>query len=248
MLVTGGHPFYGQPLGVLLLPVRSPALPGNVGNADSFNYSVRYKVMKDISPDWWVDSEGPSEARFKAFIAAARELEDEGVKAITTGCGFFGIYQKRAAQVLGVPIFTSPLMMVPLVRQMLGSNRSIGVLTTKATDLNERLFEAVGITPDIPLAIGDLCDAPEFSSVYVTGSKSELDPGQLESEVVAAVRRLQACYPDLGAIIFEFRSICPFAAAVANATGLPVFDMMALADFVYQAVVPRIYHERVNLL
>ncbi|MEL7566852.1 MAG: hypothetical protein AAGU27_18495 [Dehalobacterium sp.] len=244
MLVTGGHPFYGQPLGVLLLPVQSPALPGNVGNAYSFDYPVRYKVMKDISPDWWVDSEGPSEARFKKFIIAARELEDEGVKAITVGCGFFGIYQKRAAEVLRVPIFTSPLMMVPLVHQMLGG-KQIGILTIKATDLNDQLFEAVGITPDIPVVIGELGDAPEFNSVYVKGNKSYLDLAQFEAEVVAAARRMQTANPGLGAVVFEFRTICPFASAVSNATELPVFDLMALADFVHHAAVPPIYQGRV---
>jgi len=41
-------------------------------------------------------------------------LEAEGIKAITIGCEFFVIYQKKAAEQLKIPLFTSPLLLVPV--------------------------------------------------------------------------------------------------------------------------------------
>ena len=50
---TGGRPFYGDAVGVLMLDMQAPLIPGNVGNAMSYDFPVRYKVMKGLPSDWW---------------------------------------------------------------------------------------------------------------------------------------------------------------------------------------------------
>ena len=76
---TGGRPFYGDAVGVLMLDMQAPLIPGNVGNAMSYDFPVRYKVMKGLPSDWWCDEIGPDESRCQIFIEAAKELEAEGL-------------------------------------------------------------------------------------------------------------------------------------------------------------------------
>jgi hypothetical protein len=97
-----------------MLDMQTPLIPGNVENVNSYNFPVRFKVLNTISSDWWCDEQGPDEKRFEIFLEKAKELEAEGIKAITIGCEFFAIYQKRAAEQLKIPLFASPLLLVPV--------------------------------------------------------------------------------------------------------------------------------------
>ena len=71
-ILKGGRPFYGEALGVLMLDMKAPLIPGNVGNANSYDFPVRFKVLETVPSDWWCDAQGPDERRFEIFIAAAR--------------------------------------------------------------------------------------------------------------------------------------------------------------------------------
>ena len=69
MLVKGGRPFYGEALGILMLDMHAPLIPGNVGNANSYNFPVRYKILDSIPSDWWCDEQGPDNKRFEIFFS-----------------------------------------------------------------------------------------------------------------------------------------------------------------------------------
>jgi hypothetical protein len=86
-LIKGGRTFYGESIGILTLDTKFPRVPGDIGNASTFNFPVRLKVVKNASIDRVVKKGDPS--LLEPFIRAARELENEGVKAITTSCGFW---------------------------------------------------------------------------------------------------------------------------------------------------------------
>jgi len=242
MLVKGGRPFYGEALGILMLDMQAPLIPGNVGNANSYSFPVRYKILDSIPSDWWCDKQGPNNKRFEIFLEKAKELESEGVKAITTGCGFFAIYQKRAAKELKIPLFTSPLLLVPIVSRMIGENKRVGIITAGGEHLTQGEFlENVGINSSIPIAVGGLENTEEFHHVHVTQKKKDIDPEKMEKEVVKVAKELLAKNPDIGAFVFECSDIPPYAKATSEATGLPVFDFISFAHLVYWALIPRCY-------
>jgi len=241
-IYKGGRAFYGEALGILMLDMKAPLIPGNVGNANSYSFPVRYKVMPGLPSDWWCDKQGPDEKRFQVFLKCAKELEAEGVRAITTGCGFFAIYQKKAARLLKVPLFASPLLMVPMISRMLGENQKVGIITAGGKHLSQGTFlEDVGIDESVPFVIGGLENTEEFHHVHVTQNKPDIDPRKMEKEVVGVALDLLRKHPDVGAFVFECSDIPPFAKAVSEATGLPVFDFISLAHMVYNATVPHRY-------
>jgi len=236
-LVEGGRAFYGEAIGILMLDMKAPLIPGNVGNASTYDFPVRFKVLEGIPSNWWCDEEGPSLKRQKKFIEAAKELEEEGVRAITTGCGFFAIYQKEASEALRVPLFTSPLLLVPMVSRMIGRKRKVGILTAGAERLRKGPFlRNVGIDESIPVAIVGMDDKEEFTKIHVTEEKPAMDVTKMETEVVEVAQGLIKENPDVGALVFECSDLPPFAAAVQDAVNLPIFDFITFINMVYMVV------------
>ena len=232
MEYAGGRPYYGDLVGVLMLDMDAPLIPGNVGNAFSYNFPVRYKVLKGLPADWWCD-----ESRCQVFIEAAKELEAEGCKAITSGCGFFAIYQQRVAAAVNIPVFLSPLLMVPMLSRMLGNGR-VGILTAGGDHLKGDFLKKVGIDETVKYAVGGLQKTEEFYNVHVTCTKKTINPEKMQAEVVQAAQDLIAQYPDIGVFVFECSDIPPFAREVARVTGRPVFDFIGLAHMVARAIQP----------
>lgn len=243
MEYLGGKPYYGYRLGILMLDMDAPLIPGNVGNAMSYDFPVKYKVLKSVPSDWWCDETGPDESRCQIFIQAARELEAEGCKAITAGCGFFAIYQQRVAEAVRIPVFLSPLLMVPMVSRMLGSSGRVGIITAGGAHLKGDFLKNVGIDEHTKIAVRGLENAEEFYNVHVTCSKKTVNPEKMEREVVSAARSLLEEYPDITAFVFECSDLPPFARAVAQATGRPVFDYISMAHLVGRAIQPVRYPE-----
>src|SRR5213593_2663429 len=121
--VRGGFDQYGFTVGILMLDTRFPRIPGDMGNAATFPFPVRYQRVAGASPDLVVRR--GAAGLLPAFIESARQLEHEGVGAITTNCGFLVKYQRELAASVAVPVFTSSLLLVPLVHRMLPPDRRV---------------------------------------------------------------------------------------------------------------------------
>lgn len=50
MRLTGGYTNYGQDIGILMLDTNFPRIPGDIGNAKSYEIPVRYKIVKNAQP------------------------------------------------------------------------------------------------------------------------------------------------------------------------------------------------------
>src|SRR5918996_1215194 len=122
--VRGGFNQYGFTVGILMLDTRFPRIPGDMGNATTFPFPVRYHRVAGADPDLVVRR--GAEGLLPAFVEGARALEREGVGAVTTNCGFLVKYQRALAAAVKVPVFTSSLLLVPLVYRMLPPGRRGG--------------------------------------------------------------------------------------------------------------------------
>ena len=86
-------------MGILTLDTVFPRVPGDVGNATTFDFPVRFAVVRGASPRRVVHEQDP--ALLKPFIDAAQELEAAGCRAITTTCGFLALFQQEMAAAVG---------------------------------------------------------------------------------------------------------------------------------------------------
>ena len=232
--VRGGRNQYGFSVGILVLDTRFPRIPGDVGNAATFPFPVRYHRVPGADPDRVVRR--GADGLLPAFVEGARTLEREGVGAITTSCGFLVKFQRELAASVGVPLFTSSLLMVPLVHRMLGPGRRVGILTVNAATLGPEHLAAAGIGADVPIAVAGLEGEKEFTRVMIDDEPT-LDVDLAREENVRVARRLIGDHPDVGAIVLECTNMPPYAADIQRETGLPVFDIVSLVTMVHGALV-----------
>lgn len=230
--------WYGESVGILILNAAYPCIPGNVGNATTFDFPVRYKVVKEASIDRLLNQRDRS--LIKPFIAAARELEADGVKAITGACGFMALFQREIAASVSIPVLMSSLMQIPFMHRISGPGRRIGVITADETALTDAHFSAAGVSADIPLAVAGMQEKDEFRQA-VLEEKGSLDSALMEQELVAVARDLVDRHPDIGSILLECSDLPPFAHAVQSAVGRPVFDFITMIRYVHTALNQRPY-------
>jgi len=234
MQVRGGQNLYGFGVGILVLDTQFPRAPGDIGNATTFDFPVLYHRVAGASSDRVV--RGTGRELLPSFVEGARALEREGARAITTSCGFLARFQSDLAAAVSVPVFTSSLLLVPLVHRMLAPGRAVGILTVDASSLGRAHLAGAGITPEMPIAVAGLETEKEFTRVLLEDAL-EFDLDAARQEHVDVARRLAAAHPQVGAIVLECTNMPPFRADVQAATGLPVFDVTSLIRMVHEAVV-----------
>lgn len=228
--------WYGESIGILILDAAYPCVPGNVGNATTYPFPVRYHEVEGASIDRLLNQCDPT--LVTPFIDGALALQARGVKAVTGACGFMAIFQREVAAALEIPVFLSSLLQIPFMAQVTG--RPVGVITANAARLTPAHFAACGITPDTVLHVAGMEGQPEFSSA-VLEEKGTLDSALIEAEVTGVAADLVARHPGIGSILLECSDLPPYAQAVQRATGRPVFDFNSMIAHVERAAVARTY-------
>jgi Asp/Glu/hydantoin racemase len=232
--VRGGFNQYGFTVGILMLDTRFPRIVGDMGNAATFPFPVRYHRVTGADPDLVVRR--GAEGLLPAFVDGARALEREGVGAITTNCGFLIKYQSELARAVRVPVFTSSLLLIPLVHRSLAPGQRIGVMTVNAATLTPEHLRAAGVGSDVPLAVVGMETEKEFTRALLD-NELELDVDLAREEHVRVARRLIAEHPDVGAIVLECTNMPPYTADIQRETGRPVFDVLSLVTMFHAALV-----------
>jgi Asp/Glu/hydantoin racemase len=233
MKATGGKNIFGFSIGILMLESKFPRIPGDMGNANTWDFPVLYKVVKNASPDAVVRKGDRN--LLGSFITAAKELEKEGVRAITTNCGFLAMFHNEMAAAVDIPVFTSSLMQVPLVHAMLKPAQKVGIITINAKALSQKHLGAVGVDK-VPHVILGTEDEEEFTRA-ILGNEMELDAEKSKVELVKVATRLISENPDVGAIVLECTNMTPYAAAIQEKVSLPIFDIYTLVQMVHLAAV-----------
>lgn len=225
---------YGEAIGIILLKTVTPAIPGDVANAITYSYPVRYKVIEEASIDLMFTN--PKKILNK-FIEAGRQLERDGVKAITGDCGFMAVFQKEMINAINVPVFMSSLLQIPIILRILKGNQKIGVITANAGALNEKYFDGISVIKEeiARLIIGGMENNKAFKRNFLEGRK-EFNSDSIEKEVVSLAIKMISDNNEIGAFLMECSVLPPYSVAVQRATRLPVFDYVTLIDYVHSAV------------
>lgn len=227
---------YGFSIGVLMLDCAIPFIPGDVGNASTYAFPVQFHLVSAATPDAIAVRQDPEVAPI--LVEAAQYLVAQGVRAITSNCGFMAAYQGAVADGVDVPVFLSTLMQVPLILCMLRASQKLAVVVANRSLVTESLLDAAGIVQplrDRCIFVG-LEDQPAFSSTFLAES-GELDVAAVQAEVVESAIRVVSESPSVGAFLLECSDLPPYSAAVQRATGRPVFDWIGFINLVHHAVV-----------
>lgn len=241
MQYLSASPLYpaGIPIGIIMMEARVPYPPGSPNNARTFPFPVTYERISGATYDSLIYTPRFEEL-LERFLRAGAQLVEQGVKAVVGSCGFMVLFQRELTDHLPVPVFSSSLLQMPLIAQTISPKRKIGIVTFSSTSLTERHMEIA--TAGLPLnyVSRGLEKRPNFYRT-VHEESGVLDFDKMEADVVAEAVDMQREHPDLGAILLECTDLPPYAAAVAEATKLPVYDVNSLILWAYNAVEPRSY-------
>lgn len=231
----GGKAVYGAPLGILMLDARFPRIPGDMGNALTWPFPVLYRVVRGATPERVV-LDGAA-GLLPAFLDAAAELVALGAEGITTNCGFLSLFQPQLAAHVGVPVATSAMMQAPWVQATLPPGKRVGLVTVSAGSLTPAHLLAAGVAPDTPVAGTE--GGREFFRVLIRAESQDMDIGAARQDVLDAGRDLVGRHPEVGAVVLECTNMPPYAAALQDALGLPVYDIYSMITWFHAGLRPR---------
>jgi hypothetical protein len=232
--IPKGQAIAGNAIGILVLDLWYPYLPGNVANASTYNFPVQYKILRGSTIPQILSADP---TLLDLIVEGGRELEKQGARAIIGACGYFGNYQKEAAAILDVPVFLSSVLQIPIIRRGLKPNQKVGVICAVADSLTPKLLSQCGIDDLSNIVIAGAQDLPEFQNILqCTGS---FNSHEIEQQLVELAKQLVSKNPDIGAILLECSDMPPYAWAIQNAVKLPVLDFTTLINWVYNTVVRR---------
>lgn len=244
------HTCYGMGLGIMVLDDAYPGFPGDVRNASAFPYPIQYEIAEGVDNYTlvWEPDKTPCRA---PILAAAKKLESMGCRAIAAECGYFAYFQKDVAGHVDVPVFMSSLLQVPFIQQLIGPDRTVGIVCAQKRFLTDIHLRNAGIDLDSNFVIAGAQDeygCPEFDNLWDHEKRPavpEIYYDNANRDMVDICIKLVNQHPKIGAVMLECTGMQPFARAVQQAVDLPVFSWGTLLDYAYSAVVHRDYYGHV---
>lgn len=207
-------------------------LIGNSTNPDSYNFGVKFVEIKGANTETVITH--PSERILNRMIETSKTLEKEGIRAISTSCGFNAIFQKELSKEVPIPIFTSALLQIPFIQSTLG-NQKIAVVTANGQALNSEHFLNCGVTNMNNLVIIGLEENSEWNRIF-TSQQEEVDIVSVENEIIESIRATLRTTNDIGAILLECTDLPPFAEKIRTTFGLPVFDFQTMIKLIASSI------------
>ncbi len=222
---------YGYAAGILLLDEYVPYIPGDVGNAKTFKYPVMYRKIEGLTGR---EIRENAAAWTDKVVAAAVEMEEQGVRGISASAGSMIAFQDAVAQAVKIPVCLSSFLQLPWISASIDPSKAIGLITGDSRTFNNSILEKFGIKVDNKIVVAGLEKQPAFKAA-VHQQKGKLDSGKVEKEVVKTAKAMVKKNPKVGAILITSGPLCPYTKAVQDAVGVPIFDVVSMIDFMTSA-------------
>lgn len=230
-----GQNIAGYPIGIIYIEdIWYPLLPGNIVNGSTFSFPVRLAPVKGLTAEALFNKK---KGVYEAIYAACKQLQREGVRAISGACGFFGNYQEQIRSDFDIPVALSSLVQLPWIAGLLKPDEKIGVLTADSKSFTPFLLRSCGIDEKLEkrLVVMGMEDTKEFSCVIKNFGHFHV--GHACQELVDRAKDLLHTGEPIGAILLECSDMPPFAAEVQREVRLPVWDFTTLINWLYLGTV-----------
>ena len=228
--VRRGSESYGHAVGILLVDCSTPFIPGDVGNASTYPFPVVYRTVPDVTLERLIEKADKSLT--DVVVATAKALENMGVRAIASDCGYMIHFQAEVAAAVKVPVILSSLIQLPMLERSIGPDRKIGLICANRERLTPDMLALAGVADPARVVVRGMETCPAFRSP-ILDEEPLLDYEAVEREMVGTASELVAAHPEIGPVLLECSNMPPYAHAIQRATGRPVFDFTTLIG-VYQ--------------
>lgn len=228
--VRRGVTVAGAPVGILCIEGMTGLWPGNILNATTFPFPVRYEILKGVT---FQQIARGDESVVAEIVRGAQALVAQGARAIAGACGSFGHYQRAVANAVDVPVFTSILTQLPFVLQSLGAKQRVVVIFADTVAYTEKIRDQCGIPNDPRIVPVGLTHIPEFWRMAEPEIDLDLQilGNKFADEIAKHVDDRTA------ALFLQCSDLPPFAAHFQRRFGVPVFDMTGLIHWLHDSVI-----------
>ena len=219
-------------LGILMLDTQFPRILGDAGNVDSYDVPARTHVVAGIGSLDIVTDKALPEHVVAAFCAAAKELEADGAFAIVSTCGFLVTIQDRIAAAVDIPVMVSALSLYREICAKHGG-KPVGILTASSDSLGAQALRAAHIDP-LNVHIAGMQDCAAFTDAILQPKDQQPEvilSEQIEDFTVQQALSLLDKTPEIAAFLLECGNLPPYAKAIRQATGRPVYSILDGVEF-----------------
>jgi hypothetical protein len=133
-----------RPLGRHHRPERRVPAHSGQRSATTYPFPVRFKVVEGADIPRLLAGD---RALLDPSLAAARDLVNDGCRAIVGACGYFAKFQREMAEALEVPVFMSSLCQVPMILGSLRSSEQLGIVCASKPSLDAATLAAAPACP-----------------------------------------------------------------------------------------------------
>ena len=210
-------------IGVLLFATAGNRIKGDPGFPGTFRFPVEYGVVEGSYRDL---INGSKDACMR-LCEAARVLENKGVSAIAGDCGLMALYQREIMETVHIPVISSSLILLPLMKGIIPLKSSIGILTGHSALLGMQHFKRAGVDNLERIIIQGMQDEPHFQKVVIQGTEKQ-QYNLMKQDVLSGVNKLlKSCKEEgpLGAVLLECSNLAVFGGEITREFGIPVFDI-----------------------
>lgn len=209
-------------------------LIGNSTNEKSYDFPVRFVPIQGACVETVITN--PCKKILENMIKESKKvIKEDGIQAISTSCGFNGIFQRELTNALDVPVFTSALLQIPFVQNIIGTENYVGVITANKGLLTKEHFKACGITDSINIEVVGLEEASEWCKIFKNPNE-KFNMKAVSEEIINVAIKCVENNPKVKAIVLECTDLPPFAAQIKRAVNLPVFDYISMIDHIAKAL------------
>ncbi len=212
------------PMGLMQLE----GLKGNSTNPESYPFEVDMRHVEGACTETIITH--PSQEVCDRFIEIGKEMQAEGVKAITGSCGFNAIFQKQVSEALDIPVFLSSLLQVPFALQTIAPSKKVAVMTAYGSSLTAEHFGYCGVDDMSRIIVLGLENCPEWNSIFEKEDET-VDMDLVEKEIMGTALGAVKDHPEIGAFVLECTDLPPFGPAIRDATGLPVYSFSTMIGY-----------------
>eukprot|EP00746_Dinoflagellata_sp_MGD_P147350 gnl/MRDRNA2_/MRDRNA2_79710_c0_seq1.p1 gnl/MRDRNA2_/MRDRNA2_79710_c0~~gnl/MRDRNA2_/MRDRNA2_79710_c0_seq1.p1 ORF type:complete len:689 (+),score=164.12 gnl/MRDRNA2_/MRDRNA2_79710_c0_seq1:106-2172(+) len=222
-------------LGVVRLDYNYPPSAGDIDCPGSYGYDVIFRMVPGLTFEMAQAGKMTMEV-LKEFKLAVKWLESNGACGITGDCGFMMAFQPIARDVATIPVFMSSMVQCPMVSLAYDKFDKVIILTANDKTLKpqkEVLLSSCGfdVEDDRFIIIG----AQDVDGFDAVANAEKVDIERVTPGMVKLVQDKLKREPSVRAIILECTELPPYADALRQATGLPVWDAITNADFFISA-------------
>ena len=152
-------------VGVLMLDTRFPRIPGDIGNAATFDFPVRYLRVAGASPVGWCAGTGK-----RCFRSSSRALAPSSARVCgpsPRAAGSLRAFRKIWRRACACRCSRRASCWCPSSTGCWLAGRVVGIMTVDATALDARHLAGAGVPPEMGVVVAGLETEREFTRVLL---------------------------------------------------------------------------------